>query len=154
MRCFQNLPSFTEYPPPPYFNNYVRPSQPESTPPSQDIPPFQQLYVTLPESIPLPLRINAPSQQIYYYAMLPESTPPSQNTPPPPSQQLCATLPESTPPSQNRPPFSTNCYVRPSQNLPPPLPRIYTLFNNYNIMRPSQYQPLPPRIFFSSWSQW
>ena len=77
--------------PPPHFNNYVRPSQPESTPPSQDIPPFQQLYVTLPESIPLPLRINAPSQQIYYYAMLPESTPPSQNTPPPISTTMCDT---------------------------------------------------------------
>ena len=31
-------------------------------------------------------------------------------------QQLYATLRESTPPSQNIPPFSTNLYVRPSQN--------------------------------------
>ena len=34
---------------------------------------------------------------------------------------------------------------RPSQNLPLP-PRIYPLFNNYNIMRPSQNLPLPPKI--------
>ena len=33
---------------------------------------------------------------------------------------ICATFPEYTPPSQYIHPFSTNVYVRPSRNLPPP----------------------------------
>ena len=77
---------------------------------------------------------------------------------------ICATLPQSTPPSENIPPFSTNLYVRPSQNLPlplriyPPFQHLYAtlpestppshtpLLNRYIIMRRSQSQPLPPRI--------
>ena len=79
-------------------------------------------------------------------------------------------LPESTSPSQNIPPFSTTI-CDPPRIYPPPLteytspplqqlymtlpgPRIYPslseytppLFNNYNIMRPSQNLPLPPKI--------
>ena len=65
-------------------------------------PPFQQIYMCDPPRI---------------YPSLPEYTPLF-------NKFICATLPESTPPSQNLPPFSTNLYVRPSQNLPLP-PRIY-----------------------------
>ena len=42
--------------------------------------------------------------------------------------------------------FSTNVYVRPSQNLPLP-PRIYPTSNNCRPMRSSQNLPLPPIIY-------
>ena len=51
---------------------------PESTPPSQNIPPFQQLYATLPEST-TPSQNITPFQQLY--ATLPEATLSSENTP-------------------------------------------------------------------------
>ena len=83
--------------------------------------------------------------------MLPESTLRSQNILPNFSTTICdplriyPTLSESTPPSQNIPLFSiTICDP----------PRIYSslrdytpFFNNYNIMRPSENLPLPPRIY-------
>ena len=154
MRPSQNLPLPSRYN---LFstNVYVRPPPPltESTPPSKNMPPFQQLYAILPESTP-------PSKIYHLFNKcicatppppLTESTPPSKNMPPfnnymrsyqnlplplgiytppppfqqyPPFQQLYATLPESTLPSQNIPPFSTNVYLRPSKNLLVP-PRIY-----------------------------
>ena len=137
------------------------------------------------QNLPLPPRIYSPFQPIYMcdspkiYPSLPEYTPLF-------NKCIYATLPESTSPSQNIPPFSpttcdplkiypsqiipsfsTNVYVRPSQNIPLPLkinplfnnyvrlsqnmplsPRIYSSpFNNYNIMRPFQNRPLPPRIY-------
>ena len=98
---------------------------PESTPPSQNIPPFStNVYVRSSQSLPLSPRINPPFQQLY------------------------ATLPESTRLSQNKTPLFNNC-MRPSQNLPVS-PRIYTPpppFNRYNIMRPTQNLHLPPRIY-------
>ena len=100
---------------------------PESTPPSQNIPPFQQQYATLPESTPpsqnIPLSTN-----VYYVR-------PSKNIPLPPwiyppfstticdppriypslleytplfNKCICATLPKYTPPSlppRINPPF-------------------------------------------------
>ena len=81
---------------------------PESTPPSQKIPPFlTNLYVRPSQNLPLPPRITTLFNQF-----------------------ICATLPESTPPSLHIHvlPFLTNLYVRPSQN--PPLPhRIYPPFS-------------------------
>ena len=144
MRPSQNLP----LPPriyPPFQsiyvcdNNYMRPSHPSP----QNLPVFQQLYATFPESTPPSQNIGLPPFSTHVYVR------PSQNLPLPPRiyppfQQLYATLPESTPPFQNISPFQ-QMYVRPSQNLPLP-PRIYPLFNNYNIMRPSQDLLLLPRI--------
>ena len=57
----------------------------------------------------------------------------------------CIWLPESTPPSQNTPLFSTTICDPP--RIYPSLPEYTPLFNNYNIMRPSQNLPLPPRIY-------
>ena len=115
---------------------------PESTRPSQNIPPFQQMYMCDPPRI---------------YPSLPEYTPlstniyvrPSQNIPFPPRiylrfQQLCdpprihphfqqlnATFSKSNPPSQNTPPFFNNYIImRRSHNIFLP-PRIYLPFNNY-----------------------
>ena len=52
MRCSQNLPLPPRIYPPPFQQLFI--TLPESTPPSQNIPTFQQLYyyTTLPESIP------------------------------------------------------------------------------------------------------
>ena len=77
-----------------------------------------RIYPSLPEYTPLFVISVFESQN---QPSLPEYTPLF-------NQFICATLPESTPPSQNILPFSTNLYVRPSQNLPLP-PRIYPLFN-------------------------
>ena len=164
-RIYPSIPKRT-----PLFNKFICATLPESTPPSQNLPSFQQLQ---------------------YYATLPESTPPSQNIPPPlffnnfmrysqnlpppkihpPFQQLYSTLPESTPPSQNipPPPLSTNKCDTPRIYPPPPppiiyppfqqiymcdSPKIYTslpectpLLNNYYIMRRSRNLPLPLRIY-------
>ena len=137
---------------PPLFNNYMQPSQnlplplrnestpppfnyynvifPESTPPSQNIPPFQKIYMCNPPSI---------------HPSLPEYTPPF--------QQLYATLPEYTPSSQNIPLSSTTtCIILcDDPRIYPSLPEYTPLFNNY--MRPSQNLPLPlgihPRPFYN-----
>ena len=124
------------------------------------IPPLStNLYVRPSQNLPFPLRIYPPLNNCMR---------PSQNLPLPPRiypllhKFICATLPESTPPSHNKPPlsttsriypslpeytpFSTNLYVRPSQNLPLP-PKIYPPLNNY--IRPSQNLSLPCRIYQS-----
>ena len=143
-----------------FFNKFIYATLPESTPPSQNIPPFQQMYMCDPPRIYPFLSEYAPfsttiilcdSPRIYpslpeytllfnkfICSTLPECTPPFQNIPV--FQHLYATLPEFTPPSQNIPPFSTNLYVGPSQNLSPS-PRIYPPFNN--CMRHSQKLPFP-----------
>ena len=98
---------------------------PESTPPSQNIPPpflvtifdYHRIYPSLPEYTPLFYTYVRPSQNLplppriyplpfYFLATIMR---PSQNLPLPPRiyppfQQLYATLLESTPPSQNIPP--------------------------------------------------
>ena len=79
MRPSQNLPL-----PPrihPLFNKCICATLPESTPHSQNIPPFQQMYnyVRRSQNLPLSPKYN-PLQQLY--AVLPESTPSSQNIPP------------------------------------------------------------------------
>ena len=63
---------------------------------------------------------------------------------------ICATLPESTPPSQNLAPFSTNVYVRPSQNLTlppgiyPPFQQLYaTLTESTPPPQKKKYYPTP-----------
>ena len=98
-------------------------------------------------------RIYTPLLQQIYICDPPRIYSPSQNITP--SQQLYATLPESTPPSpriyltfqqmyscENIPHFSTNVFVRPSQNLPLP-PRIYP--QNILEYTPNRiYQNIPP----------
>ena len=161
----QNLPPPPRIYPPPHYCDYVKCIRlPESTSPSQNIPPFQQIYATLPEYILLPPRIYPPFQQLY--ATLPKSTPPSQNIGPtllfnnsmrpsqnlpppppriyPPFQQLYATLLDSTPPSQNVPHFQCQLYATLPQSTPPSQNNT-PLFNNY--MRPSQNLLIPPRIY-------
>ena len=64
-----------------------------------------------------------------------------------PFQQLYATLSESTPPSHNIPPFLTTIIFCEPSRVYPSLPEYNPLFNNSNIMRPSQNLPLPPRIY-------
>ena len=139
------------------FNNYMRPCDPPRIhPPSKKIyPPFQQRNATLPEStspsqnippfstyahlrpsqnLSLPPRLYLPLQQLMRS---------SQNLPPPsriylPFQQLYATLPESTPLSQNLPPFSTTKCDHP--RIYPSLPE-YTPFSTTIIICD------PPRIY-------
>ena len=120
----------------PLFNPFICATLPESTHPSQNIPPFQQIYMSDPPRI---------------YHSLPESTPifnnyirPSQYLPltlriyPPPSfnKFISATLPEYTPPSQNIPPFSTNICEP---------PRIYPSLSEYTPFK-QMYMCDPPRI--------
>ena len=133
---YPSLPEYT-----PLFNTYlcdplrIYPSVPEHS-----LPPFQQLCSTLPESTP-------PSQNIPFFNNYVRS---SQNLPIPPSQNIPPFstpiwhLPESTPPSQNIPPFSTTICDPP--RIYPSL-REYTpsLFSYY--MRPSQNLPLPLRMY-------
>ena len=122
-------PSLTEYTPF-LFNNYniMRPSQnlplpsriyrplfnkllcailPESTPPSQNIPPppFQRIDICDPS------RIYSSSQKIPPFQQMHMFDPPS----------IYPSLPESTP--------LLNNYVRPFRNLPLP-PRMHPSFNN------------------------
>ena len=78
----------------------------------------------------------------YIYATIPEATPPSQNIPP--LSPIISEPPRIYPSFLNYTTFSTNLYVRPSQNLPLP-PRIYPAFQKH--MRPSQYLRLSPRIY-------
>ena len=72
-------PSHLKYTPT-FFNNYIWPSQNLPFPP-RIYPPFQQLFyfATLPEHIP-PSQNIPPFQQLY--ATLPDTTPPSENPPP------------------------------------------------------------------------
>ena len=156
-RIYPSLPGST-----PLYCDYVKCIRLlESTPPSQNIPTFQQLYATLPES-------TLPSQNLPPFSTticdppithpsLPEYTPlfnnynilrPSQNLPLPPKiyphfQQLYANLPESTPPSQNIPPLSTTICDPP--RIYPSMPKYTILFNNY--MRPSKNLPVPLGIY-------
>ena len=84
------------------------------------------------------------------YPSLPVSTPLYFN------HVKCLRLPESTHPSQNTPPFSTNLYVRPTQNLPlsprmyPPFQQIY-MSDPFRIYPPFQqiYTCDPSRIYSS-----
>ena len=157
-RIYPSLPKYT-----PLFNKFICATLPQSTPPSQSIPPLSaNLYVRPSQNLPLPPKIYPSFQQIYMcdpptiYPSLPEYTPLI-------SQFKCATLPESTHLSQNTPPFSTNIYVRPSHNLPlPPIIyppyqpiymshprlRIYPSSPFYNYMRYSKNTPqslnMPP----------
>ena len=142
--CDPTLPESDPPPPPrtyPLFNNY------NIMPPSQNLP--------------LPPRIYPPFQSIYVCDnnYMRPSHPSPQNIPV--FQQLYATFPESTPPSQNigLPPFSTNVYVRPSQNLPPSQnippfstttcdsPRIYPSLPEYTPFSTTIILCDPPRIY-------
>ena len=140
VRPSQKLPLPTRIYPP--FNNYMQPSQDLPLPP-RIYPHFQQLFyhATLPESIP-PSQNIPPFQQLY--ATLPETTLPSENTPlflttichpphPPPSLPeyilcpLSTILQESTPQSLNMPPFletTCNCERLRIYHSPPELKNI------------------------------
>ena len=164
------------------FNNYMRHSRiypylpeytliqqlyatlPESTPTSQNTPPFSTTDATLPESTPTsrntPTFSTTICDPLRIYPFFPEYSPLfnnylwySQKRPLPPRiypifQQLYATLPESTPTSQNKPPnrppphfqqlYATLPESTPtSQNAPPPP------FNNYICDPPRIYPYLP-----------
>ena len=98
---FQNLPESTTG------SFYIIPlgrswGFPESTPTSQDLPPFRHLVKCL---------------------RIPESSPPF-------SKCICATLPGSIPPSQNTPLFSTTILCNPPR-MYPSLPEYSPLFNTY-----------------------
>ena len=158
MRPCQNLPL-----PPriyPLFHNYniMRPSQNLPLRP-RIYPPFQQLYATFQESTPPsqnipPFSTNAHVRPSQNQPPVPDYTllfnnymRPSQNLPvppriypPPPFQQLYATLPEFTPPSQTIPSFSTT--ICDPLRIYLTYPESTLFFNNY--MRPSQNLPLPP----------
>ena len=112
---------------------------PESTPPSQNIPPFSKticdpsrIYPSLPEYTPLFSTNILLSDASRMY-------PPSQNTHSP-FQQLCGTLPEYTPTSQNIPPFQ-QIYMCDPPRIYPSLPEYTPLFNNY--MHPPRIYPPP-----------
>ena len=172
------------YPPPPHFQQLYE-TLPESTPPSQNIPPppFNNYNIMRPShNVPLPHKIHPPSNK-FICATLPKSTTSSL---PPSLPEYTPLFNNYMRPSRNLPllpriyPLSTNSYVRPYQNLTLPLritpllstairlcdpPRIcpalpeYTPppFNNYKIMRPSQYLPFPPpppEYVYSSGSKW
>ena len=180
----QNLPPPTRIHPPPLYCDYVKCIWlPESTSPSQNIPPFStnicdlpRIYSFLPEYTPFSTIICDPPR---IYPSLPEYRPY------PPFQQLYATLPESTPPSQNIPlqtirdppriypslpeytPFSMSAICDPPR-IYPPFQQLYATLPEST--HPSQNIPPfstttrlcdPPRIcpsllesFFSSGSKW
>ena len=118
-------PSFSEYTP--LFNKGICMTLPESTPPSQYIPPFQQMYVcdppriypsqnipsifnkcicvTLPDSTPPP-RVYPHFQQMYMWDP-PRIYPSHPDYIPLFNKCRCVTLQKSTPPSWNTPPFTT-----------------------------------------------
>ena len=144
-------PSLPEYTP--LFNNYniLRPSQNLPLPP-KIYPHFQQLYANLPESTPPSQNIPPLSTTICdpprIYPSIPKYTllfnnymRPSKNLPVPLGIY----------------PLSHNYNImRLSQILPLP-PRIYPpplSFKNYKILRPSENLSLTPRIFFSFGSEW
>ena len=119
-------PFFPEYRPIRLFKKFIcatPPPPPESTPPSQNIPPFS---TTMRPSRNLPL-------------------PPSQNTSPFLQIHMCDP-PRIYPSLSYNTPFSTNSYVRPSQNLPLP-PRIYPPpFSTTICDAPIIYSSLPEYI--------
>ena len=141
-RIYPSLPGST-----PFYCDHVKCIRlPESTPPSQNIPPFSTTIGDPPRIYPS--QNIPPFQQMYVRPYSPRiyPPPPSENIPFSTTIILCDPpriypLPESTP-------FSTNLCVRQQlyATLPEytPSPRIYPLFNN--CMRPSQNLPLPPRI--------
>ena len=137
------LPS-QNIPPPPLISQFICATLPESTFPSQNIPPLSaNLYVRPSQNLPLPLRIYPPFQQIYMCDP-PRIYPSLPECTPLFNKFICVTLSEFTPPSQNIPTLSANLYVRPSQNLP--LPEYTPLLTNVYV-RPSQNLSLPPRIY-------
>ena len=138
-RIYPYLPEYTHL-----FNKCICATLPESTPPSQNIPPpFFNNYMQPSQNLLLPPRIYPPFLTTIILCDPPRIYPSLSKFTPLFNKFIFATLPEYTPPSQNTPPF--NNYMRPSQILPPPPPpqNIPPLVNNYNIMR-------PPRIYPSS----
>ena len=150
-----NIPPFST-------NSCVRPSQNPPLPPRIYLP-FQPIYVCDPPRIYPSLNTPRFSTTIcdppIIHPYLPEYTPlfnnynimrPSHNPPLPPRiylpfQPIYVCDPPRIYPSQNTPRFSTTICDPPI--IHPYLPEYTPLFNNYNIMRPSQNLPLPPRIY-------
>ena len=126
----------------PLFNNYniMRPSQNIPLPPR--IYPFQQIYMcdptriypSLPEYTPFSTTVCDPFRK---YPSLPEYTPFSKTICDPP--RIYLSLPEYTP-------FPTTIILCDPPRIDPSLPEYTPLFNNYNIMRPSQKKKIKIRI--------
>ena len=93
--------------------------------PPRIYPYFQQLYMRPSQNLPLPPRIYPPPFNNY--------------------MRSCQNLP--LPSWIYPPPFSTTIILSEPRRIYPSLPEYTPLFNNYNIMRPSQHIPLPPRIY-------
>ena len=131
-------PSIPEYNP--LLNKFMCATFPESSPP-RIYPPFQQLYATLTESTPPSQNIPPFATTIIscdsprIYPSLQEYTPLSTTICDPP--RFHPSLPEYTLI------FNNHFIMQRSQNLSLP-PRIYPPFNNS--MRPSQTLPSPQRI--------
>ena len=161
-RTYPSLPEYT-----PLFNKCIYVTLPESTSPSQNIPPFSpttcdplriypsqiippfstNVYVRPSQNIPLPLKINPlfnnyvrPSQNIC--PSLLEYTPPFSTT-----IILCdpsridPSLPEYTPP------FSTTIILCDPPRIYPSLPEYTSPLFNKCICVTLQNLPLPPRIY-------
>ena len=121
----------------------MRPSQNLPLPPRL-YPPFQQLYVTLPESTSHSQNIPSVSTTICD----PPRIHPSQNIPPPFSTTIILCDPPRiypSPPQNIPPPPFKLIYMCNPPRIYPSLPEYTPLFNKY--MRLSQNLPLPPRIY-------
>ena len=128
MRFSQNLHPLPAYTP--LFNKFICATLPESTPPSQNIPPFNN-YMRPSQNLPLPPRIYPPFQQLC--AILPESPPPSQNIPrhshkvPFPQRLLPSFLTTICPP-----PSLSEYIPRPLSTTVYDIPRIYPSATEYD----------------------
>ena len=142
VRPTQNLPLPPKYTSP--FNNYIQHSQNLSLSPRiypHPSPLFNNYIIMLRSQNLFSPPIIYPLSNNYMRH--------SQKPPLPPSYFISATLSESTPPSQTIPLFSNNLCVQP----PPPPPRIYpslpeyTPFSTNLYVRPSQNRPLSLKIY-------
>ena len=141
-RIYPSLPEYT-----PLFNKCIWAALPESTPPSQNIPPFSRnLYVRPCQNLPLPPR----KYPLFNKCII--CDPPRTYPPPPPlpeytpliSQFICATLPESTPPSQNKPPLSAN--MCDPARIYPSLPEYTPLISQFICATLPESTPTSPNI--------
>ena len=122
-RIYPSLPEYT-----PFQQMYMCDPPRIYLSPPEYTPFFKNYNMRRSQNLPFLHRIYPTFQQLEYYAPLPESTPPSQIYPPLPSTTICGTSRIYIP--LHIAPFSTNVYVRPSQNLSVP-PIISPPFSNW-----------------------
>ena len=161
-------PSLLEYRPYPLFNNFICATLPESTLPSQNIPPFStNSYLRTSQNLPLPPRIPPPPSFItdWYLQTSRNLILPARITPPPFSTTICdppriyPSLPESTPPPSQQlydhpiiHPFPPRIYplsttICDIQSINPP-PKTYHQFQQIYMCDPLRIYPsFPLRIY-------